>query len=108
MVSAEGNNTGIVNMINEQIAYAPSASNPDYPGANGTLTTAQLGKMKVAYIYSDGSAISSIGTPDATLASVKFTLKNVNAGDVIPVQFVSLNQMVALLTQLMVSLLQLA
>ena len=89
MVSAEGNNTGIVNMINEQIAYAPSASNPDYPGANGTLTTAQLGKMKVAYIYSDGSAISSIGTPDATLASVKFTLKNVNAGDVIPVQFVS-------------------
>lgn len=88
-VSAEGNNTGIVNMINEQIAYAPSASNPDYPGANGTLTTAQLGKMKVAYIYSDGSAISSIGTPDATLASVKFTLKNVNAGDVIPVQFVS-------------------
>ena len=52
------------------------------------LTTAQLGKMKVAYIYSDGSAISSIGTPDATLASVKFTLKNVNAGDVIPVQFV--------------------
>lgn len=89
MVSAEGNNTGIVNMINEQIAYAPSASNPDYPGANGTLTTAQLGKMKIAYIYSDGSAISSIGTPDATLASVKFTLKNVNAGDVIPVQFVS-------------------
>ena len=89
MVSAEGNNTGIVYMINEQIAYAPSASNPDYPGANGTLTTAQLGKMKVAYIYSDGSAISSIGTPDATLASVKFTLKNVNAGDVIPVQFVS-------------------
>jgi hypothetical protein len=36
-------------MVNSQIAYKPSSSNPDY-STDGTKTTAQLGKVKVAYV----------------------------------------------------------
>ena len=90
-ISAEGGDADITAMINEQLAYKPSTQNPDYT-TDGNKTTAELGRIKIAYIYRNGDAIGTIGEGNSNkvLSNIKFkVLSDEDKDGKIAVKFVS-------------------
>lgn len=83
LVGAASSDSAVAAMIQSQIAYVPSAQNPDYAGlADGVKTTAQIGKVKVANagdtVTADGAYITLVFNVKANAPAGTYTVKTVS------------------------------